>query len=138
MSRYLLDTNICVHLIKNEFAVKQKIAHVGALSCLISEITIAELLYGIENGAPERRLRNQENLEFIQDLFKGRILPIGEILYEYARQKALLRRMGRIVDDFDILIGSTAIAHDITLVSRNTKHFADMRGLKLENWIDQL
>lgn len=111
-------------------------AQVGALSCLLSEITIAELLFGIENGAPERWSQNWKNLEFIQAIFKNRILPIGEVLHEYARQKVALRRMGRTVDDFDVLIGSTAIVHDLILVTRNTRHFADMNGLKLENWID--
>jgi len=135
MSRYLLDTNICVHLIKNEFSLERKIANVGPLSCLLSEITIAELLFGIENGAPERRQKNQESLAFIQELFRGRILPIGEVLHEYARQKASLRRMGRTVDDFDVLIGSTAIVHDLVLVTRNTRHFVNMGGLKLEDWI---
>lgn len=133
MSRYLLDTNICVHLIKNEFDLKQKIAQVGPLLCLLSEITIAELLFGIENGAPDRRQQNLRNLAFIQDLFQGHVLRIGEVLHEYARQKALLRRAGRTVDDFDALIGSTAIMHELILVTRNTRHFNEMSGIKLEN-----
>jgi tRNA(fMet)-specific endonuclease VapC len=44
--------------------------------------------------------------------------------------------MGRPVDDFDLLIGATAIVHELTLVTRNTRHFADMNGIKLVNWID--
>lgn len=137
MSRYLLDTNICVHLIKNDFDLEQKIAQVGSLTCLLSEITIAELLFGVENSALDRQQKNRENVDSIQDLFQGRILPIGEVLYEYARQKAALRRNGRTVDDFDLLIGSTAIVHGLILVTRNTRHFADMSGIKLENWIDK-
>ena len=137
MSRYLLDTNICVHLIKDEFGLKQKITQVGPLACSLSEITIAELLFGIENSAQDRQPQNRRNLAFLQDLFEGRILRIGEALHEYARQKVILRRMGRTVDDFDVLIGSTAIVHGLILVTRNTRHFADMDGLKLENWIDK-
>ncbi len=60
------------------------------------------------------------------------------MLYEYARQKAVSRRMGRPVGEFDLLIGSTAIVHDLTLATRNTRHFADMSGIRLENWIDPL
>lgn len=41
MSIYLLDTNICVHLLKDEYKVKEKIAEVGSESCFLSEITIA-------------------------------------------------------------------------------------------------
>lgn len=136
MSRYLLDTNICVHLIKDEFGIKRKIADVGTKSCFVSEITIAELLFGVENSAPDRRQKNRENVDDLQAFFQGRILRIGEGLYEYARKKASLRRMGRTVDDFDLLIGSTAIVYGLTLVTRNTRHFADLAGAKLENWID--
>jgi tRNA(fMet)-specific endonuclease VapC len=93
-------------------------------------------LFGVENSAPDRQQKNRENLAALQNLFQGRVLRIGEVLPGYARQKAALRRIGRTVDDFDLLIGSTAINRDLILVTRNTKHFADMIGLTLENWID--
>ncbi len=44
--------------------------------------------------------------------------------------------MGRPVDDFDLLIGVTAIVHDLTLVTRNTRHFTNMNDIKLVNWVD--
>ncbi|MBO0953016.1 type II toxin-antitoxin system VapC family toxin [Fibrella forsythiae] len=137
MSGYLLDTNICVHLIKGEFGIKERIARLGVRSCFLSEITIAELLFGVENSAPERQAQNRQNLQVLQTLFEGRILRIGEALPEYARQKVALRRRGRTVDEFDLLIGATAIVRGLTLVSRNTKHFADLAGIELENWVDQ-
>lgn len=136
MSRYLLDTNICVHLIKGEFGIKEKIAQVGTKSCYLSEVTIAELLFGIENSAPDRRRLNQERFHDFQILFSDRILPISEVLAEYARQKAALRRMGRPIGEFDLLIGATAIVRSLTLVTRNTKDFANLGGIQLENWID--
>ena len=136
MSRYLLDTNICVHFLKNEYDVKKKIAQVGLRACFLSEITIAELLFGVENSAPERRQRNRDNLADFQTLFSGRIIGIGNVLPEYARQKAALKRAGRAVGEFDLLIGATALVHDHILVTRNTRHFTDLMGIKLENWID--
>ncbi|HAO49422.1 MAG TPA: VapC toxin family PIN domain ribonuclease, partial [Runella sp.] len=60
MSQFLLDTNICVHLLKNEYGIKEKIAEVGVKLCFLSEITLAELLYGIENSAPTKRENNIE------------------------------------------------------------------------------
>lgn len=135
MSLYLLDTNICVHLIKDELGIKEKIAQIGTKSCYLSEITIAELLFGIENSAPDRHRLNQERFNNFRTLFSGRILPISEVLYEYARQKATLRRMGRPVGEFDLLIGATAIVHRLTLATRNTKDFANMSSIQLENWI---
>jgi tRNA(fMet)-specific endonuclease VapC len=136
MIRYLLDTNVCVHALKNEFGVKQLIAETGITRCFLSQITIAELLFGVENSAPERRSLNRQNVEQFQALFISRVLSIDPVLAEYARQKVMLRRMGRPVDDFDLLIGATAIVHELTLVTRNTRHFADMNGIKLVNWID--
>ena len=136
MSQYLLDTNICVHLIKGEFDIKEKIAQVGTKSCYLSEVTIAELLFGIENSALDRRKLNQERFNDFRVLFSERILPINEVLYEYARQKAALRRIGRPVGEFDLLIGATAIVHRLMLSTRNTKDFAYMSGIQFENWID--
>lgn len=136
MSQFLLDTNICVHLLKNEYGIKEKIAQVGTKSCFLSEITLAELLYGIENSAPTKRKENVERFESLRSLFSGRTLPISNVLYEYARQKANVRRIGRPVGEFDLLIGSTAIVHGLTLVTRNTKDFQNLDRIQLENWID--
>lgn len=136
MNQYLLDTNICIHFIKGEYDLADKIRRVGFHSCYISEITIAELLYGVENSAPERRSVNRERVQSLSASFSERVLSIGECLEEYARQKAQLRRIGRRVEDFDIFIGSTSIVKGLTLVTRNSKDFANMVGIMLENWID--
>lgn len=136
MSQFLLDTNICVHLLKNEYGIKEKIAEVGTKSCFLSEITLAELLYGIENSAPTKRKENIQRFENLRSLFLGRTLPISNVLYEYARQKANVRRIGRPVGEFDLLIGATSIVHGLTLVTRNTKDFQNLDRIRLENWID--
>lgn len=136
MSQFLLDTNICVHLLKNEYGIKEKIAEVGTKSCFLSEITIAELLYGIENSAPTKRQQNIERFNYLRSLFSDRTLPISNVFYEYARQKANVRRIGRPVGEFDLLIGATSIVHGLTLVTRNTKDFEHLNGIRLENWID--
>jgi tRNA(fMet)-specific endonuclease VapC len=136
MSQFLLDTNICVHLLKNEYGIKEKIAEVGIKSCFLSEITLAELLYGIENSAPTKRKNNIERFDNLCSLFSYRTLPISNVLYEFARQKVNVRRIGRPVGEFDLLIGATAIVHGLTLVTRNTKDFEHLNGIRLENWID--
>ena len=50
--RYLLDTNICVFYLKGEFGIRERIQSVGLVNCFLSEITIAELLFGVANSAP--------------------------------------------------------------------------------------
>lgn len=136
MSQFLLDTNICVHLTKNEFDLVAKLRQVGYANCFLSEITIAEMLFGVENSAPTRQVANRQSLHHLQQAFAGRILPISNCLEIYAQQKAHLKRIGRLQGEFDMLIGCTALAHGLTLVTRNTRHFTELSGIRVENWID--
>ena len=133
MSGFLLDTNICIHLINGQFDLAAKIDKVGLTTCFLSSITIAELLYGIAKSAPSRQPGNRQNLVELQQLFSGRILSFESALETYAVQKAHLKSIGRLQGEFDILIGSTALAHGLTLVTRNTRHFAGLANLPLEN-----
>ncbi len=137
MSSFLLDTNICIHFINGQFDLAAKIDKVGLPRCFISSITIAELLYGIANSAPTRQPGNRQNLAELQQLFSGRILTFESALETYAVQKAHLKTIGRLQGDFDMLIGSTALTHDLTLVTRNTRHFAEMQGIVLEDWVTE-
>jgi len=59
MTRYLLDPNICIHLMKGDFDLDTKVERVGLSNCFISELTVAEMLYGIANGAPDRQASNR-------------------------------------------------------------------------------
>ena len=136
MSQYLLDTNICIHWSKDEFGLRQRIRQVGVENCFLSELTIAELIYGIAKSAPSKQAANRHSLGILQQLFAGRILLVGACFEIYGPEKVRLRAMGRSVDDFDLMIGSTALAYKLTFVTRNTRHFADISGLTLENWID--
>ena len=72
----------------------------------------------------------------LRSAFADRILLIGPGFDEYARQKAVLKQIGRPVGEFDLLIGATAIAHRLTLVTRNIRDFENLQGISLENWID--
>ncbi len=132
---YLLDTNICVHFLRGEHRLNEKLAALGLAQCFVSEITIAELLFGAANSAPVWQARQQQQVAEFRELFAEQVLPIAPALEIFADQKAALRRSGRPIDDFDILIGSTALAHGLTLVTRNTRHFTNMANLTLENWI---
>ena len=135
---YLLDTNICVHFLRGEYRLNEKLAAIGLVQCFVSEITIAELLFGAANSAPVWRARQHRQVAEFRELFAEQVLAIAPALEIFADQKAALRRSGRPIDDFDILIGSTAVAHGLTLITRNTRHFAGLVNLPLENWIDNL
>ena len=116
--------------------LQAKINRVGLESCYLSEITIAELMFGVENSAPEYRGKNLSRIKQLQAAFTDRILLIGECFEEYARQKYTLRKKGIAVGEFDLLIGTTALVHGLTLVTRNTRDFINLEKIDLENWID--
>ena len=131
MKKYILDTNICIYLSKGLFDLSAKIEDVGIDNCFISEITVAELKYGAANSNfPEK---NIDKVNLIQQIFT--IVYIFNSLDIYAREKARLRKAGNILDDFDLLIGATAISNNLTLVTRNISDFNRINGLEIENWI---
>ena len=127
---YLLDTNICIYFLKAKFNLVSRIEKVGFENLFISEITVAELKYGAEKSEfPD------ENRLIINELInKFKQLPIYSALDIYAQEKARLKKSGLLVDDFDLLIGSTAIVNDMILVTNNEKHFDRLANLKIENW----
>jgi len=131
MNKYLLDTNICVYFIKGLFNLEKKIAKIGSENLYISEITIAELKYGVENSTHKEK--NRITIEkFINSI---QIVPIIGSLDIYAKEKANLKKKGKIIDDFDLLIGSSAIANNLILVTRNIKHFQRISNIEIENWV---
>ncbi len=134
MKKYLIDTNICVYYIKGQFNLHEKFAEIGADNLYISEITIAELKYGIENST--RKKDNRKTIErFISSI---QIVPIIGSLDIYAKEKARLKKKGKLIDDFDLLIGSGAIANEMVLVTRNVKHFNRISDINIENWVDDI
>lgn len=135
MSQYLLD-NICIHYLKGDFDLKNRVRQTGPNNCYISEITIAELLFGAENSSPAKYQENLKRVRSFELAFSAQTLPIVTGFSIYAKEKARLRRSGRIVGEFDLLIGATALRYDLILVTRNTKDFANLAGIQLENWID--
>ena len=134
MGQYLLDTNICVFLLRGQYDVDKKIDDVGLENCHISEITMAELKYGAELGRKKGIKQRAQGLDsFLSSI---QILPISNAIDLYASEKARLRLAGTPADDdFDLLIGCTAIVNDLIMVTENIKDFKNFSNIKLENWI---
>lgn len=130
MKKYLLDTNICIYFLKGQFNLHQKIEKAGVENCFVSEITIAELKYGVANS--KQIAKNSEVLEKFQNKFA--ILPIFTSLDIYAKEKARLRKKGKMLDDFDLLIGATAITNNLILATRNVNDFDRLEGIKIDDW----
>ena len=131
MNKYLLDTDISVFYLRGKYNINQKLKEIiGYDNCFISEITLAELKYGAELSE-----KVDENLNFVNEFAnKIGILPIFNSLDLYAKEKARLRKTGNIIDDFDLLIGCSAIKNNMILVTNNENHFERINNIKIENW----
>ncbi len=93
-------------------------------------MTLAELKFGVEKSE-----RPEKNRKVLDNFLSGvQILPIFHSLDLYAKEKARLQKEGTPIDDFDLLIGVTAVFHKLTMVTNNTNHFRRIKGIKLEDW----
>ena len=129
---YLLDTNICIYLFKGKFNLDKKLLEVGLSNCAISEITYAELIYGAEKSK-----KREANLDLVENFTSQIIiLPIFNGIKIFAKEKARLRKEGKIISDFDLLIGATAIANKMIMVTNNVSEFSRMRNINIENWAE--
>ena len=91
MAKYLLDTNICVFFLRGKKSIVHQILDKGIDNCFISEITVAELFYGVECDEYNFKENRKKVSEFIDILT---VIPIADVLLEYARQKAILSKKG--------------------------------------------
>lgn len=133
MKGYLLDTNICIFYMKGRYQLDEKIAKVSQNNCYISEITVAELLFGAARSA-----NKEKHLKQIASFIgQFKILPIYNTLSVFADKKAELYAKGQPIDDFDILIGATAIYHKLVMITENVKHLNHLSSIKIENWIER-
>ena len=130
MNQFLLDTNICIYYIKGLYELKSKFEDVGPENCFISEITLAELKFGVAKSQAKKK-----NLQALKNFLSGiQILPIFPSLDICTSEKARLQKSGKIIDDFDLLIGATAVSFDLVMVTNNTNHFNRIKDIKLEDW----
>ncbi len=115
---------------KGLYSLDHKFRTIGVENCYISEISLAELKYGVENS--QHRAKNQRALDnFLTGI---QVLPIYESIAVYAKEKARLKKAGKLVDDFDLLIGATAVSYHLTMVTNNVSHFERIKGLRIEDW----
>jgi tRNA(fMet)-specific endonuclease VapC len=130
--KYMLDTNICIYLIKQNPAkvIKHFKSHaIGDIG--ISSITLAELRCGVSKS--QHIEKNQQALdEFILPL---EIADFDEkAALEYGSIRAELERAGKPIGSMDMPIGAHAYALGVTLVTNNTKEFNKIKNLKIADW----
>jgi len=132
MTKFLLDTDTCIFYLRERSDIVEKISNVGVWNCSISQVTVAELRYGAE--CSDYHIRRHRQIDEL--CHNVSIVPINDaIIQVYAIQKARLKNLGLLIPDFDLIIGATALYHDLVLVTNNTKHFERMPAVQLENWM---
>ena len=133
MKRYLLDTCICVFLFRQKYGIAERLSELHPSQCYITEITIAELRYGAYKSN-----RIEENLQLIDELVAAvNVVPFTESIDIFAKEKVRLMSQGTPIDDFDLLIGAAAVQQDLILVTDNVKHFKNIQGITIENWVER-
>ena len=134
MSRYLLDTNIVSYFLRgqNPALAHRVVDALEAQSAAISVITRAELRYGQAGLPVADRRRRAIDLVLTQLV----VLPWTSVAADaYGVIKDTLRRLGKPIGDMDTLIAAHALAENLILVTHNTRHFEQVPGLKLEDWM---
>ena len=131
--KYLLDTNICIYIIKQKpKTVLDKFIDLDVFDVAVSSITLAELFYGVNKSNFK-----EKNLDALQEF----LLPL-EILYFdesdafiYGKVRTELENMGKPIGSMDLLIASQALAKNLTLISNNISEFERIKELSLQNWV---
>jgi len=128
---YLLDTDTIVFNLKGNAAVRENLLFHINDPIKTSAITLMELYYGAYKSQ-----KVTGNLAKIKTIEKSlEIIPVGiESVEIFGMLKSKLEKTGSRLDDFDLIIAACALAHNLTLVTNNEKHFQRIEGLKLTNW----
>ena len=132
MLTYMLDTNICIYVMKTyPPAVREKFNALAEQLC-ISSITLAELYYGAEKSA-----RRAENLVAVEHFVaRLEVLPFAaRAAAHYGQVRAELERAGTPCGPHDMQIGGHARSEGLIVVTNNLREFARMPGLRAENWV---
>jgi tRNA(fMet)-specific endonuclease VapC len=115
---------------KGKFDLESKFEGLTADDCFISEITLAELKFGVENSERPNKYRKALG-NFLTGVQISRIFGAFDL---YAKEKERFRKAGTRIDDFDLLISVTSIINNLVMVTNNTGHFERTTGLNFEDW----
>lgn len=130
-NNYLLDTNICIELLRGNRDVSRKLIALGEGRCALSVITLYELMF----GAYYSKRKEQEVPKVKMFVERFPIIPLTDAAEKYAIIKTQLRSAGILIDEFDLMIAATALTGNYILATDNIKHFQRIADLKIENWI---
>ena len=126
--RYLVDTDWVIDYLHGSEPVVSRLAILAPQGIGLSIVSLAELYEGVFFSSAPR-----ENERALLSFLDGvNLLYLDDSICQiFARERGRLRAAGRIIGDFDTLIGSTALYHGLTLLTNNRRHFERMEGLSI-------
>lgn len=132
MLNYMLDTNICIYVMKDRPEGLRARFRAAASSVCISTVVLAELRFGAEESAARSK-----SLEAVDDfLAQVNVLPFDhDAAVHYGQLRAELERAGTPCGLHDTQIGAHARSQSLIIVTNNRREFDRMPGLRVENWV---
>jgi tRNA(fMet)-specific endonuclease VapC len=132
--KFLLDTNICIYIIKQKpISVKQRLQTVNPSDIALSIITLAELEYGAAKS--HNPSRNRKTLNTFCNPFE--IIGFNpENAQIFGEIRTELEKRGQPIGSYDLLIAAQALSRGLTVVTNNIKEFSRIDRLGLENWAE--
>ncbi len=131
--KFMLDTNICIYIIKQKAPdVIERFHQIEISEIGISSITLSELLYGVSKSS-----KPEQNQVAITQF----IAPLDILSYDdeaaqyYGELRVYLEKQGRPIGSLDVLIAAHALSTNCVLVTNNEKEFTRIPKLKIENWV---
>jgi tRNA(fMet)-specific endonuclease VapC len=129
---YLLDTNICIFLKnKKPIQVLERLHNIINTNVFISSISVAELQFGVYNSQNIEK----NHVSLVEFLAPFEIINFDDNdAEEFGKIRTELKRNGKLIGPYDMLIAAQALAKNLILVTNNTNEFKRIGGLKLEDW----
>ena len=133
--KYMLDTNICIYLIKQQpKEVIDKFHGISPGEIAISTVTVAEMMYGV--GKSQHKEKNKSALDSF-------LAPLEIVDFDiqaaqlYGIVRAYLEKRGTLIGAYDLMIAAHAISLGLVLVTNNEREFQRVPDLIVENWVNQ-
>lgn len=129
--RYLLDTDWVVHYLRgHRHDIVARLQDLAPQGLALSSIALAELYHGVYSSQ-----RKDENLKGLRDFLANvMVITVDEhIAKQFGQEKVRLQIKGTPIDNFDLLIGCTALEYNLILLTNNRKHYERIEGLQIES-----
>jgi tRNA(fMet)-specific endonuclease VapC len=132
MLRYMLDTNVCIRVLRDRPLALRDRFNRDADSLCISTVVLMELLYGAERSA--RTTHHRQEVERLSARLS--VLPFDNAAASHAAEiRAMLAGSGQIIGAYDALIAGHARSQGLIVVTGNLREFSRVDGLRSEDWL---